>query len=320
MSGEGPDAPTPASVYLVLVVCAAVSVGLSWPLAMQLPEANRPGHLFGIGVAALGFPLLSGAISRKLGNRAGPAIVVVALMFVMTRVLEWKPSSEVSQARAELAASVDELAEKRAAGDRAATGERVVAAAEKAMIAEGKMRPDGAGVLTRVQRDLEDHAKRHAGHVDALVEAGGCESRGLTSLAALEARQALITSARGSAEATGAFLRTFVADAERELRAAGVVESEIEGFRRGYEAGGKFRIIGDLCSAQARQFTACEALFVVLREQFGRWSDGADKVVFADDAPDAAVAAYNAASATINAEVVTLAELQQKLTGAEPAK
>lgn len=318
MSGERADPP--GRVYVALLVCAALSLALSWPRQMTPAGSGREGFLFGIGVSAIGLPLLSGWISRKLGNRPGPAIVIVAVMFVVTRLLEWKPSDEVVQARAELAASIDEHAERRAAGDLEGSRERVLAAAERAMIAEGKMTPDGAGVFTRLGQDMKEHAERHTGHVDALVEAGGCESRGLDSLAALDARQALVTGARNSAETTAAFLRTFMADAERDLRAAGVVESEIAGFREGYEGGGKLRILGETLDAQARQFKACEARFGVLREHFGRWSNQADGVVFAEDAPDAAVAAYNTATATINAEVGVLADLEQKLLAAGAAR
>ena len=50
------------------------------------------------------------------GNvQAWVALGIVAVMFVVTRLLEWKPGAEVVQARAELAASIDEHAERRAA-------------------------------------------------------------------------------------------------------------------------------------------------------------------------------------------------------------
>jgi hypothetical protein len=54
------------------------------------------------------------------------------------------------------------------------------------------------------------------------------------------------------AEATEPFLRSLVAESEREFRDASVNESEIASFKRGYEAGGRFRLAVDAVAAQRR--------------------------------------------------------------------
>lgn len=319
MSSQRPDPQTPASVYLVLVTCAALSVVLTWPRAMQQPEAERVGYLFGMGFAALGLPLLSGWIGRKLGIRPGPAIVIVALGILGSRVTATMQSAADSeaQARAEPAASGAAPAGKPTIDARVIDAERAVAASETAMVAAGK---PGADVIARLMQDLLARTSGYARQFQALEDAGGCDSRGLDSVAAIDARLALITSARSSAETTGEFLRGFMANAERDLQAANVPASEIADFRRDVEADGQSTLVVQLCEAQARQFRACETALGVLREHFGRWADGPDNLVFKPGMPDAAVATFNSAAAAINAEVVTIADLEAKRVAARAAK
>ena len=52
MSGERPDPP--GSVYVALLVCAALSLALSWPRQMTPAGSEREGFLFGIGSPACG--------------------------------------------------------------------------------------------------------------------------------------------------------------------------------------------------------------------------------------------------------------------------
>ena len=170
MSGERPDPP--GSVYVALLVCAALSLALSWPRQMTPAGSEREGFLFGIGFAAIGLPLLSGWISRKLGIRPGPAIVIVALGILLSRISATMQSAADSkaQARREPAASGEDPAPKRTIDERAADLERAVAANEKTMVAEGK---PGADVISRLMRDLVARSSGHARQFKALEDAGG---------------------------------------------------------------------------------------------------------------------------------------------------
>jgi hypothetical protein len=58
----------------------------------------------------------------------------------------------------------------------------------------------------------------------------------------------------------------------------------------------------------------------VLCEQFGRWTAGPDKVVFATSAPDEAIAGQNSVTATSDAASVVLKELQQQIDAGRPRR
>jgi hypothetical protein len=69
----------------VLVVCAVLTVALAYPGAIARSDAERSGYFFGVGAAAIGMPLLAGWLTHRLGSRPDVAVIIVALLCLVSR-------------------------------------------------------------------------------------------------------------------------------------------------------------------------------------------------------------------------------------------
>lgn len=303
--------PAALAVVIVSGVIAA---------AMAMPEAQgsrAAGEVVGKVVATVGLPLLLGWVVFRLGGRAaaGPVIVFVALAGAFASL-----SKKVERRKAadNVEDKLQALRDARGAEDPAArqkAADEALAALEQLGQAHG----DDLKGMTQMLRKLQEPAQELDAMIDEFVTAGGVDTATLPTLAAVEARLALVGRMRVKAELVRDKAKTFATDAEAEMRAAGVDPAALEGFMRSMrENSRRLELTVELRESIVRFVVACQDMLTLLRKHFGAWRPDPDggSFTFEEGVPAADIEAYNRAHAVLQTEAAAQGRLEQEIARA----
>lgn len=300
---------------VVLIAGAALS-GL---LALSGSGAREIGVVVGTVVAAVGLPLLVGWVVFRLGGRsaANPVIVGVAVVSVCGSMSR---QAERRQAEENLGDSLRALKDRRMANDpegRAKAANDAIGALEK--LGETDTRNgDDMLVMARMLRGLQEPTQELQALAEEFQAAGGVMSTSLPTLAAIDARLELAGRIRARAEALRDKVKTFVADAEAELRHGGVDPQVIDGFlSAAREQGERLELTRELRESDIRYFAACQQILTLFRTHHGAWRSDpkSGSLVFDKAVPRADLEIYTRAAETIEAEAAAQVRLEQRIAG-----
>jgi hypothetical protein len=305
------------AALIVLIVCGLLTAVLAAPASGGSREI---GEVVGRVVATVGLPLLIGWVVFRLGGRAAanPVIIIVALAGVFGAA-----SQKIERRRAEdnLEDKLRALQDSRGADDPAArqkAADEAIGAIEQLGEADPRVRDD-MQVVAQLLRKLQEPAQQLDAIIDEFLAAGGIKTATLPTLAAVDARLELVGRVRVKAELVRDRARTFVADAEAEMRAGGVDPSVIEGFlSSAREQPKRLELTVALRESMVRYFAAVHEMLTLLREHFGAWRTDPEGGTFTFDegVPAADVEAYNRARALLKTEAAEQERLEQEIARA----